>query len=109
HWCARTPPGLKACDGTARLATAARDTVPAVQSSGYLFEPRMQGGSAVATECGRPRDRGHRSKSGIMNANIVHVQRLTEALRPGLERHFLSLEPEDVRLRFGANIATAAI
>lgn len=63
----------------------------------------------MATECGRPRDRGHRSKSGIMNANIVHVQRLTEASRPSLERHFLSLEPEDVRLRFGANIAAAAI
>ena len=44
-----------------------------------------------------------------MNANIVHVQRLPEGSRAGLERHFLSLEPEDVRLRFGANIAAAAI
>jgi GNAT superfamily N-acetyltransferase len=44
-----------------------------------------------------------------MNSNIVHVQRLTEASRPGLERHFLSLEAEDVRLRFGAKIAPAAI
>jgi GNAT superfamily N-acetyltransferase len=44
-----------------------------------------------------------------MNANTVHVQRLTEASRPELERHFLSLASEDVRLRFGAAIAAAAI
>jgi GNAT superfamily N-acetyltransferase len=44
-----------------------------------------------------------------MNANTLHVQRLTEASRPGLERHFLSLGPEDVRLRFGVAIAAAAI
>ncbi len=39
----------------------------------------------------------------------MHVQRLTEASRPELERHFLSLEPEDVRLRFGVAIAAAAM
>ena len=44
-----------------------------------------------------------------MNTNTVHVQRLTEASRPELERHFLGLEPEDVRLRFGVVIAPEAI
>jgi GNAT superfamily N-acetyltransferase len=44
-----------------------------------------------------------------MSENTMHVQRLTEASRPELERHFLSLEPEDVRLRFGAAIAAAAM
>ena len=44
-----------------------------------------------------------------MNANTVHVQRLTEGSRPELERHFLSLGPEDVRLRFGVVIAPATI
>jgi GNAT superfamily N-acetyltransferase len=44
-----------------------------------------------------------------MSENIVHVQRLTEASRPELERHFLSLGSEDVRLRFGVAIAAAAI
>jgi GNAT superfamily N-acetyltransferase len=44
-----------------------------------------------------------------MSANTVHVQRLTEAARPELERHFLSLGPEDVRLRFGVPISSAAI
>src|SRR5260370_5808611 len=44
-----------------------------------------------------------------MNANVVHVQRLSEASRPGLERHFLSLEAEDVRLRFGTAITAEAI
>jgi GNAT superfamily N-acetyltransferase len=44
-----------------------------------------------------------------MNANIVHVQRLPEGSRAGLERHFLSLEAEDVRLRFGVSIGAGAI
>ncbi|HEX8011202.1 MAG TPA: GNAT family N-acetyltransferase [Casimicrobiaceae bacterium] len=44
-----------------------------------------------------------------MNASTVHVQRLTEASRPELERHFLSLGPEDVRLRFGVLIRAQAI
>ena len=44
-----------------------------------------------------------------MNAPLVHVQRLTEASRPQLERHFLRLEPEDVRLRFGVVIPPEAI
>jgi GNAT superfamily N-acetyltransferase len=44
-----------------------------------------------------------------MSENTMHVQRLTEASRPELERHFLSLEPEDVRLRFGVAIAAAAM
>jgi GNAT superfamily N-acetyltransferase len=44
-----------------------------------------------------------------MSASVVHVQRLNEASRPQLERHFLALEPEDVRLRFGVVIAPAAI
>jgi len=37
------------------------------------------------------------------------VQRLTEASRPLLIRHFLSLGAEDVRLRFGVLISEAAI
>jgi GNAT superfamily N-acetyltransferase len=44
-----------------------------------------------------------------MSESVIHVQRLTEASRPQLERHFLSLEPEDVRLRFGVVIAPEAI
>ena len=44
-----------------------------------------------------------------MNTDTVHVQRLNEASRPQLERHFLSLEPEDVRLRFGVAIGPEAI
>ena len=44
-----------------------------------------------------------------MSANLPHVQRLSETSRSELERHFLSLGPEDVRLRFGVAIAAAAI
>lgn len=44
-----------------------------------------------------------------MTTTVVHVQRLTEASRPQLERHFLSLEPEDVRLRFGVVMAPESI
>jgi GNAT superfamily N-acetyltransferase len=44
-----------------------------------------------------------------MSANIVHVQRLSEASRPELERHFLNLGPEDLRLRFGIAISAGAI
>ena len=44
-----------------------------------------------------------------MSAKSIHVQRLAEASRPALRRHFLSLEGEDVRLRFGVTIAPAAI
>jgi RimJ/RimL family protein N-acetyltransferase len=44
-----------------------------------------------------------------MGANTVHVQRLGEASRPELARHFLSLEPEDVRLRFGVSISATAV
>ena len=39
----------------------------------------------------------------------IPVQRLTEASRPALRRHFLSLDGEDVRLRFGVIIPPAAI
>ena len=44
-----------------------------------------------------------------MSAKSIRVQRLAEAARPALRRHFLSLEGEDVRLRFGVTIAPAAI
>lgn len=39
----------------------------------------------------------------------VHVQRLTESSRSKLREHFLRLEDEDVRLRFGANLQPASI
>ena len=39
----------------------------------------------------------------------VTVQRLVEASRPALRQHFLSLDGEDVRLRFGVTIPPAAI
>jgi GNAT superfamily N-acetyltransferase len=44
-----------------------------------------------------------------MSAKNVPVQRLTEGSRPELSRHFLSLDREDVRLRFGVVIPAAAI
>lgn len=44
-----------------------------------------------------------------MNEKSLPVQRLVEASRPALRRHFLSLDGEDVRLRFGVNIAPASI
>ena len=44
-----------------------------------------------------------------MSANDLHVQRLTEASRPALRQHFLSLDSEDVRLRFGVTISPASI
>jgi GNAT superfamily N-acetyltransferase len=44
-----------------------------------------------------------------MSEQTVHVQRLLQASRPALERHFLSLDGEDVRLRFGVTIPPAAI
>jgi RimJ/RimL family protein N-acetyltransferase len=44
-----------------------------------------------------------------MSAKNVAVQRLTEGSRPELSRHFLSLDREDVRLRFGVVIPEAAI
>jgi RimJ/RimL family protein N-acetyltransferase len=44
-----------------------------------------------------------------MSANSVRVQRLTESSRPELSRHFLSLDREDVRLRFGIVIPSEAI
>lgn len=44
-----------------------------------------------------------------MSEKSVHVQRLSEASRPALRRHFLSLDGEDVRLRFGVTIPPAAI
>jgi hypothetical protein len=44
-----------------------------------------------------------------MSAKNVPVQRLTEGSRPGLARHFLSLDREDVRLRFGVVIPAAAM
>jgi len=37
------------------------------------------------------------------------VQRLTETARRQLREHFLALEPEDVRLRFGSTLAPEAI
>ncbi len=44
-----------------------------------------------------------------MNEKSIPVQRLTEASRPALRQHFLSLDGEDVRLRFGVTIPPAAI
>jgi GNAT superfamily N-acetyltransferase len=44
-----------------------------------------------------------------MSAKNLPVQRLGEASRPALRRHFLSLGAEDVRLRFGVTISTTAI
>jgi RimJ/RimL family protein N-acetyltransferase len=44
-----------------------------------------------------------------MSDNSVHVQRLVESSRPALRQHFLSLDSEDVRLRFGVTIPPAAI
>jgi GNAT superfamily N-acetyltransferase len=44
-----------------------------------------------------------------MSEKSVTVQRLVEASRPALRRHFLSLDGEDVRLRFGVTIPPAAI
>src|SRR5437763_15085775 len=37
------------------------------------------------------------------------VQRLTAAALPALRAHFLSLDPEDVRLRFGAPLRSEGI
>jgi GNAT superfamily N-acetyltransferase len=39
----------------------------------------------------------------------VHVQRLTDAVRPKLREHFLRIPAEDVRLRFGTPLAAEAI
>jgi len=44
-----------------------------------------------------------------MNDKSLPVQRLMEASRPALRRHFLSLDGEDVRLRFGVNIPPGSI
>jgi GNAT superfamily N-acetyltransferase len=44
-----------------------------------------------------------------MSDKTVHVRRLLEASRPALKRHFLSLDDEDVRLRFGVTISPAAV
>jgi GNAT superfamily N-acetyltransferase len=44
-----------------------------------------------------------------MSDRSVRVQRLDEAWRPALQRHFLSLDGEDVRLRFGVTIPPDAI
>jgi GNAT superfamily N-acetyltransferase len=44
-----------------------------------------------------------------MGEKNVRVQRLDEGARPALRRHFLSLDLEDVRLRFGMTISPAAI
>jgi GNAT superfamily N-acetyltransferase len=44
-----------------------------------------------------------------MSEQTVHVQRLLQASRLALERHFLSLDGEDVRLRFGVTLPPAAI
>jgi GNAT superfamily N-acetyltransferase len=44
-----------------------------------------------------------------MSDKNIPVQRLTEASRPALRAHFLSLEGEDLRLRFGVTIPPAAI
>jgi GNAT superfamily N-acetyltransferase len=39
----------------------------------------------------------------------IHVQRLSEAVRPKLREHFLRLDGEDVRLRFGSQLQAASI
>lgn len=44
-----------------------------------------------------------------MSDKNVLVQRLVESARPALRQHFLSLDSEDLRLRFGVAISPAAI
>ena len=44
-----------------------------------------------------------------MGKMSAHVQRLTESSRPNMREHFLRLEDEDVRLRFGAHLPPASI
>jgi GNAT superfamily N-acetyltransferase len=39
----------------------------------------------------------------------IHIRELSRLDRPALERHFLSLESEDRRLRFGATLNDAAL
>ena len=39
----------------------------------------------------------------------IHIRELSRLDRPALERHFLSLESEDRRLRFGASLNDAAV
>jgi GNAT superfamily N-acetyltransferase len=39
----------------------------------------------------------------------IHIRELSRLDRPALERHFLSLESEDRRLRFGASLNNAAV
>lgn len=41
--------------------------------------------------------------------SVIPVQRLTEAARPKLREHFLRLDANDVRLRFGAPLGSDAI
>ena len=41
--------------------------------------------------------------------SAIHVHRLTEAARPKLLDHFLRLDPEDIRLRFGSPLGSDAI
>ncbi|MDQ6917484.1 MAG: GNAT family N-acetyltransferase [Pseudomonadota bacterium] len=41
--------------------------------------------------------------------SAIHVHRLTEASRPKLHEHFLRLDANDVRLRFGAPLGPDAI
>jgi GNAT superfamily N-acetyltransferase len=49
--------------------------------------------------------------SGWMGVGVsaIPVQRLTEAARPKLREHFLRLDANDIRLRFGAPLASDAI
>jgi GNAT superfamily N-acetyltransferase len=41
--------------------------------------------------------------------STIHVHRLTETARPKLLDHFLRLDPEDIRLRFGSPLGSEAI
>ena len=41
--------------------------------------------------------------------SAIHVHRLTEAARPKLLEHFLRLDTEDIRLRFGSPLGSDAI
>jgi GNAT superfamily N-acetyltransferase len=44
-----------------------------------------------------------------MSERSVRVQRLVESARPALRQHFLSLDSEDLRLRFGVTLSSPGI
>lgn len=48
-------------------------------------------------------------RASNMSEKNVLVQRLVESARPALRQHFLSLDREDLRLRFGVTLSSPAI